>query len=99
MRLGASAKRELLVTKRSGPWEGERRQAKRTGEAPCRPYSLSRLSLRANFNRERDFWVRGSLAVRGTQENLFVITRVHYLGFLLCALCKELSGKPCKWLF
>lgn len=87
MRLGASAKRELLVTKRSGPWEGERRQAKRTGEAPCRPYSLSRLSLRANFNRERDFWVRGSLAVRGTQENLFVINKGTLLRVpVMCAL-------------
>ena len=33
---------------------------KKGGLAPSRPFSPSRLPLRANFHRERDVWVRGS---------------------------------------
>ena len=59
-RIEASAKREWLVTKRRGPWEGRRRHA---NEAPFRPFSPSHLPLRANFypERERDVLVRGRI--------------------------------------
>ena len=33
---------------------------KLTGEAPSRPFSPSRLPLRANLHQDKDVWVRGS---------------------------------------
>ena len=46
--------RKWLVMKRKGPWEWEKWELKTS-----RPFSPCRLPLRANFQWERDFWVRG----------------------------------------
>ena len=43
----------LVMNRRTGPWEGYRRQ----GGSPLSP---SRLPLRSHFHRKRDVWVRGS---------------------------------------
>ena len=68
------------MTKRNGPWEGEIRQAKR-----CIACILFPAFLSAQIFVEREtFDTFGCEAgkiqfvIRGTQENLFVMTRVHY---------------------
>ena len=49
----AGRAKRLVMNRRTGPWEGYRRQ----GRSPLSP---SRLPLRAHFHRESDVWVRGS---------------------------------------
>ena len=49
----AGRAKRLVMNRRTGPWEGYRRQ----GGSPLSP---SRLPLRAHFHRESDVWVRGS---------------------------------------
>ena len=55
-RIEASAKREWLVTKRSGPWEGRRRHAKRHFALFLLPIFLC---VQIFIQRERDVLVRG----------------------------------------
>ena len=86
--LGASAKRERLVTKRNRPWEGEKRQAKRR---IARILFTSFLSAQIFIERETfdTFGCKAGkiqLVIQGTQENLFVITRV-YITKGSCYVC------------
>ena len=87
--LGASAKREWLMTKRNGPWKGERRQAKRRIARILFPAFLSaqifiERETFDTFGCEAD---KIQLVIRGTQENLFCYNNGTLLRVpVMCAL-------------